>query len=253
MEEKNNVPEPTTQATNSAVEVTEPENSQVPAATQSEDAKLPAETTNTPSNSDTGTNLAASSSKGVEAEPPRPVSKQTLLQMHLRTLESFQSRIKTLRSLPAHLIVLHSQSPLLSNSSLSGLGIGLESVVGPDGGINTGADPIASILTEEGSMTKSQGYPGQADSAFRFLKNVSEELKKDAAQDALKLARTSQDKSGISLVERKERKRRCVSFLANYILYTCMFICSQPWTRRRFSSSISVISTAIIEHFPFST
>ena len=186
--------------------------SQEPAKTESLPAERPASEAAKPSgepnasaaNMDRGTNLSATSSKSAEAEPARPVSKQVSLQMQINMLEKLQSRLKALRTLPAHLLVFHSQSPLLPLSELSGLGIGLDSTSGPDGGLNTGADSIASLLTE------SQGYPGQAYNAFRKFKEVSDDLRKDDTQNALKLARESeaQDRSEISLAGRRDRKRR---------------------------------------------
>lgn len=160
---------------------------------------------------DRGTNLSASSSKSVDAEPPRPISKQMSLQMQISTLESLQSRLKNLRGLPAHLMVFHSQSPLLPLSALAGLGIELDSTTGPEG--TEGADPIASLLTGDTSMTQSQRYASQARSAFRIFNEISDVLRKDSTQEALKFAHQSeaQDKSEISLAGRRERKRRCVA------------------------------------------
>ncbi|THH08145.1 hypothetical protein EW145_g2902 [Phellinidium pouzarii] len=125
------------------------------------------------------------------------ISKSTLLQSQILTLTSFQSRLTTLRTLPAYLLVFHPQSPLLP------LGNGF--------GANT--DAISSLLNSDTGATKAQGMGSQAHVAFRMLGEAKGELIKKTTQDALKAAHESEarERVGISLPSRRERKKRRIA------------------------------------------
>ncbi|OCB90330.1 hypothetical protein A7U60_g2429 [Sanghuangporus baumii] len=134
------------------------------------------------------------------------LSKTSLLRQQIQTLASLQTRLARIRSLPAHLLIFHAQSPLISLGGLSGLGLG-------DGNGSSESDTINSILnadtgTEVSMQAREMGL--QARVAFRMINDAKEELARDKAQGALKASHESeaQDKSEIILHGRRSRKKR---------------------------------------------
>ncbi|KAL5523996.1 hypothetical protein ACEPAG_8169 [Sanghuangporus baumii] len=134
------------------------------------------------------------------------LSKTSLLRQQIQTLASLQTRLATIRSLPAHLLIFHAQSPLISLGGLSGLGLG-------DANGSSESDTINSILNadagaEVSMQAREMGL--QARVAFRMINDAKEELAQDKAQGALKASHESevQGKSEIILHGRRSRKKR---------------------------------------------
>ncbi|KAL5484986.1 hypothetical protein ACEPAI_7628 [Sanghuangporus weigelae] len=132
------------------------------------------------------------------------LSKTSLLRQQIQTLASLQTRLARIRSLPAHLLIFHAQSPLISLGELSGLGLG-------DGNGSSESDAINSILNADTGAEVSMQARGmglQARVAFRMINDAKEELAQDKAQGALKASQEAQGKSEIILHGRRSRKKR---------------------------------------------
>ncbi|KAH8119456.1 hypothetical protein DFH11DRAFT_1540268 [Phellopilus nigrolimitatus] len=141
---------------------------------------------------------------------PEP-SKSALLQMQINALTNIQSRISALRSLPAHLLIFHPNTPLISLGGMAGLGI---DITGSDAGAGPpGTDALTSLLTSDANAPKAQNMGAQAYVAFRMLNEVKNEMVKNFTQDALKAARDSEarDNSNVELHGRRERKKRRIA------------------------------------------
>lgn len=165
----------------------------------------------TPSSMNTITTQAPSSAsqplnESKKDDPPPELSKTSLLQQQIQTIASLQTRLQRIRSLPAHLLIFHAQSPLISLGALSGLGLG-------DGNGSSESDAINSILNADaGAEVSIQGREmgSQARVAFRMVEDAKQELAQPRTQDALKASHESeaQDKSEIVLHGRRSRKKR---------------------------------------------
>ncbi|KAL5507065.1 hypothetical protein ACEPAH_6521 [Sanghuangporus vaninii] len=170
-------------------------------STQSKEASQYAVTTGAPQASSTSEPVKESKN-----DSTIELSKTSLLRQQIQALASLQTRLARIRSLPAHLLIFHAQSPLISLGGLSGLGLG-------DGNGSSESDTINSILnadtgTEVSMQAREMGL--QARVAFRMINDAKEELAQDKAQGALKASHESeaQDKSEIILHGRRSRKKR---------------------------------------------
>ena len=120
-------------------------------------------------------------------EPEEP-SRVKILQTQTQAIADLRSKVLLLRSIPAHLIILHQQSPLIS--------FDLDTLLNTD-------------AATSGTM-KSHDMGSQAKSAFRMISEARDEILKGTVQIALKSAQQSQqdDKTGLLALCRRSRKKQ---------------------------------------------